>query len=572
MKSRINATVISFFALTSCCYFSSAQSQGSAATESASQSRLDSIVRERVEVSKKSVGMVAFNADENGLIISTHGAQGIGKGAAAISADTLFEVGSVTKTFTALLLADMVLKGEVALTDPAEKFLPDGVRLRDKAGAQITLTDLATHRSGSPRLPDGYTPPDPADPYAAYTERDLLGYLRARSADGRGSAASAARNEAYAYSNLGYTVLGYVLSRAGGKPFRELMQSRVLTPLALRSTYFVVPESETARFSDGHDAEGKTVAHWNFGIADAAGALRMSVRDFARYGQAASGLIATPLAPAFKLAMQFHAVTDDKNNIGLAWHPARIQSATRAVWTHDGATYGFSSSLWVDPESKKASGAIGNAFAPVTDIARHLLDPLQPLLNFTQTQAVAQAVAATTVAQYAGIYTLAPGVDLTIRAQGSELFAQATGQSEFEIFAKSETQFFARVTPLEIYFFEIESGKAQRLEVLQGGRTTVARRTGATLEIAMPKAEVIEQYLGTYRLAPNFDVTVRGRSGKLFAQATGQGEIELFAKSETVFFARVASLEIEFLDVKASKTMRFILTQGGVKQNAVRVE
>ncbi len=141
-------------------------------------------------------------------------------GAATFDGNTLFEIGSMSKVFTSLLLADMVQRGEVALDDPAEKYLPAGATMPMRDGRKITLEDLATHRSGLPRLPDNLSFRDPTNPYADYSEANLLDFLgRYQLTRDIGST--------YEYSNLGVGLLGYLLARRAGTDYETLLKRRI---------------------------------------------------------------------------------------------------------------------------------------------------------------------------------------------------------------------------------------------------------------------------------------------------------------------------------------------------------
>lgn len=451
-----------------------------------SEARVKEILTQRIETDKQAVGMAAVVVEGDQVRIVTHGAKAL-DAADAITADTLFEVGSITKTFTALLLADMVVKGEVKLDDPVEKWLPQGLglrgglKLRDHTGAPIRLVDLATHRSGLARMPDNMPNGTRADPYVDYREQQLLIYLKDRETlvEADGGKTTKKRDEAYVYSNLGYGLLGYVLARAADTSYADLLQKRVLTPLGLNATYLDIPRGATPLYSNGHylDREGalKGHKHWRFDVLAPCGALIMSARDMARYAQAASGAVDTPLKPAFALAQQKYGDGMSAMNAqGLAWILAPLNG--RTVFSHDGMTGGFTSSLWVDPERKSAVAVLSNASNPVTDIALHLIEPAVPLKNLEAMRAVAVTVDAKTMAQYVGTYRLTPNFDVTIRLRDGRLYAQATGQGEFELFGKSDAVFFARVTPLEIAFEELKDGKAMRFQITQRGSTRPATR------------------------------------------------------------------------------------------------
>ena len=449
--------------------------------------QIKAILAQRVDVEKQAIGLAAVVVEGDKVRIITHGTMRLATAqdkVEPITPDTLFEVGSITKTFTALLLADMVVKGEVKLDDPVEKWLPQGLRgltLRDHTGAPIQLVDLATHRSGLPRIPDNMPNGTRADPYVDYREQQLLIYLKDRQTlvESEGGKTSKKRDEAYAYSNLGYGLLGYVLARAADMSYAELLQKRVLTPLGLTSTYLDIPRGEVARFSNGHyldrDATLKAHKHWRFDVIAPAGALLMSARDMGRYVQAASDAIDTPLKAAFALAQKRYGDgMAPMNPQGLGWILAPMNG--RTVFNHDGMTGGFASSLWIDPKRTAGVAVLANASVPVLDIALHLLEPSIPLKNLSAMRAVAVPVDGKTMAQYVGTYALTPTFNITIRLRDNKLFAQATGQGEFELFGKSDSTFFARITPLEIVFEDVKDGKAMRFQITQGGSTRPATR------------------------------------------------------------------------------------------------
>ena len=445
------------------------------------------ILAQRIDVDKQAVGMAAVVVEGENVRIITHGTMAIptARGTTEpITPDTLFEVGSITKTFTALLLADMVVKGEVKLDDAVEKWLPQGLRglkLRDHSGSPIQLVDLATHRSGLARIPDNMPNGTRADPYVDYREQQLLIYLKDRETlvASDGGKTTKKRDEAYAYSNLGYGLLGYVLARAADTSYADLLQKRVLTPLGLTSTYLDIPRGEVVRFSDGHyvdrDAMLKLHKHWRFDVLAPAGALLMSARDMGRYALAASDAIDTPLKAAFALAQKRYGDgLAPMNPQGLGWILAPMNG--RTVFNHDGMTGGFASSLWIDPKRTSGVAVLANASVPVLDIALHLLEPSIPLKNLAAMRATAVPVDAKTLAQYVGTYALTPQFSITIRVRDGKLFAQATGQGEFELFGKSDSTFFARVTPLEVTFEGVKDDKAMRFEITQGGTTRSALR------------------------------------------------------------------------------------------------
>jgi D-alanyl-D-alanine-carboxypeptidase/D-alanyl-D-alanine-endopeptidase len=379
-------------------------------------------------------------------------------------ADALFEYGSITKTFTALLLADMAVRNELKLDDAVEAVLPDSLKLRDSAGAPITWADLATHRSGLPRLPANLRDQSGADPYD-YSRQEMLAFLA-------GWKASRARDAQWEYSNLGYGLLGEALAMRARSSYATLLTERVLAPLGLSDMRLALRDAPVPGLLTGHDLGGRPVPPWRFDAIAGAGALVGSARALARYAQAALGLFDHPLKPAFALALTPRAEGPQaQNRIGLAWMTGPLFD--RRIANHDGGTGGFSTSLFVEPDRQRAALVLANAQVRVNDLALHLLEPRVPARDIAaekrQTERSAVALPVEAVAALAGVYALNPQFKLTLRSRNGQLFAQATGQGEFELFAAEPRRWFARITPLELQF-EGDGGAPPALLLHQAGQ------------------------------------------------------------------------------------------------------
>jgi len=278
-------------------------------------------------------------------------------GAGGAGPRTIFQIGSVTKVFTALLLADMAERGEVRLSDPAACYLP-GSR-----GGTVTLADLATHTSGFPRLPRGllwFALLSPRDPYARYPERRFLRAARRALRAGSGG-------HPYTYSNFGYGLLGYLLGQAAGTPYPTLVATRICTPLALPDTTFTVPAPSRDRKAQGHQ-RGRPAPDWHLGPLSAAGALYSTVTDLATLLQAhltaaSSAPAALPASATSSLAAAIRATVVPRHQIpggeiGLAWHQTRRGDHT-IIW-HNGMTGGFSAMVAFDPARGLGVAALAN--------------------------------------------------------------------------------------------------------------------------------------------------------------------------------------------------------------------
>ena len=256
--------------------------------------------------------------------------------------ETVFQIGSVTKAMTGLLLAEMAERGQVLLSDPATKYLPGAVPGR------VTLLDLATHTSGLPPLPPGlrrYAMLNPGDPYAWYPAR---AFVRAA----HRSLATAAGGQPYRYSNFGFGLLGYLLGQAQGVPYPNLVEQRICGPLGMSATRFdVTPVQGYSR--------GKPVRSWHLGVLSAAGGLHSTATDLGRLLAAALAPETTGLGQAIRAAFTPRVTVPPDGEIGLAWHHA-LRDGQRVIW-HNGMTGGFSAMVALSPVRRTGIAVLANA-------------------------------------------------------------------------------------------------------------------------------------------------------------------------------------------------------------------
>jgi CubicO group peptidase (beta-lactamase class C family) len=255
-----------------------------------------------------------------------------GKG---IRLESRFELGSVTKTYTAELLALLATRGLVKLNDPAAKYLRNP-RLEDLGADAITLEDLATHTSGLPRLPPG-VPVLGLDPYARYTADKLERYVARRGLN-RG------RHPTFLYSNLGYTLLGYALGNAAGVGFGELLRLEILDPLGMSETALAMGQNQPTLVR-GHMQSGIPAVHWQFDVCAPCGGMCSTVGDQLKYLQ-------WLLEDTDRESFEPRADAMEGGRIGLGW----LMGNTSEMRRHNGATAGFSS--WISVDRKQRSGVV----------------------------------------------------------------------------------------------------------------------------------------------------------------------------------------------------------------------
>jgi CubicO group peptidase (beta-lactamase class C family) len=290
--------------------------------------------------------------------------------ATPVDANSIFEIGSVTKVFTATLLADMVEQGLVRLDDPIQRYLPEDVRVPIR-GRPITLCDLATQTSGLPRLPPGLFRRSLRrrhDPYAGFSEQDLLHALaktRLKRTPG----------ERLRYSNFGFGLLGYVLARRAESNYDELVRDRICVPLGLADTGLEIADNAAERFADGHNRRGRSVAHWHLGALAGAGGLRSTVNDLLGFLDVQRTEPATPLARAAR-ATHGSRATRGRLEQGLGWVSLPLRGDPRRMLWHNGGTGGFRSFLGFVPDTSVGVVVLSNSARSVDAIGFRILESL----------------------------------------------------------------------------------------------------------------------------------------------------------------------------------------------------
>jgi len=477
-------------------------------------------------------------------------------------AATVFEIGSVTKTFTALLLAQQVQQGKATLDTPVSAWLP-GWQVPSRDGKPITLGLLAEQYSGLPRLPTGLGAG--SDPYAAYDAKQLRAFLA-------GYTLPRDPGAKYEYSNLGFGLLGYALSRHAGLGYGALLERDVLQPLGMGSTAVETTPAMRARLAPGHDMAGKPQGRWHFRDALAgAGAVLSDGHDMLAYLEANMGVSRTPLAAATKLA-QTPRLKVPMGRIGLAWMSTPTPDGT-VLW-HNGETGGYSSFIGFTADGRRGVVLLANSQAAggaLTKLGMAALSPKSPLPDVRKAVQLPPA----TLDDYVGQYELAPGFVLTVFRSGDDLYARATGQGALPLSASTRDAFFASVDDIRIDFQRDASGKVAALVLHQNGTDHRAKRLdGAVSEqgvYAVTLAPGIwRDYVGHYKLAPGAVFDITARHGQLYAQLTGQPAFPVFASAKDRFFYTAADAALEFQRDAAGKVVALVLHQGGQSKRAPR--
>ena len=451
-----------------------ANSQTSAPVSSSlpSDAEIRALLVDRIDVQHKTVGIVVGIITPQGRRIISYGKLDRDT-PRPLDGDTIFEIGSVTKVFTALLLADMAKRGEVALTDPVAKYLPAGVKTPERGGRQITLVDLATQTSGLPFWPTNFPLPEETAAYSKYTVEQLYQFL----SDYQLLRDIGVRWE---YSNLGVGLLGLALSRRAGTDYEGLVRARITGPLGMESTAITISPRMKARLAVGYDAKLQPAPDWEAPVFAGAGSLRSSANNLLTFLGAFLGYTKSPLAPAMALMLETRRPGDEMLTYlgaeqALGWWV--LGRGEDQVMAHGGDTLGFSSSVAYHSKTRVGVVVLANSANSADDIAMHLLRPSYPLSK-PQVPKMRQEITVDPKLfdLYAGKYQAAPNVIFVIERRGDTLRFLGPLAPLVRLHAESERRYFIADSDVEITFQVDAHGRATGLILHLGELPIPAQR------------------------------------------------------------------------------------------------
>jgi serine-type D-Ala-D-Ala carboxypeptidase/endopeptidase len=442
---------------------------------------VQTILNDNLGVGQQADGIVVGITDEHGSHVISAGTLGDGTGR-SVDGDTVFEIGSITKVFTAILLQDMVDRGEMKLDDPVQKYLPDAVRMPTRGGKQITLFDLATHTSGLPR--DAGTPIDTPEQLYAF-----LSHVQLQHDPGSN----------WEYSNLGVGLLGYVIAMKEGKDYESLVIERICRPLGMESTRIELSPELKTRMAGGHAFAGRAVSdtHGKWLLAGC-GALCSTGNDLLRFISANLGLTPSPLTPLLK-----RTYSDQKLASG---------RTGRLVWTEDGGIIvhgglvgGFRSNLGFDPVKRRGVVILANSSSSTIPVG--LMGAL--LRNLSPRPPEIAPIDPACFDKLSGQYRIRAATCTVERSENRLLVQWWVGSPRFptpflryEVFPQSATVFFNPMLETRITFVRDATGQATRLDITSPGFEVSIRRVSRDLP---PPIEAgppdYDAFVGRYRYA-----------------------------------------------------------------------
>ena len=437
-----------------------------AAASLPAQNEIRGLLANRIDTERQSLGMViGTSQDAERTQIVAYGARSA-RDARAPDGDGLFNIGSIAKLFTAILLADAVARGEVRYEDPLKRHLPPDTLLPAFGDTPITLLDLATHTAGLPGFPDDFPPESDLVAQARYTREQLFAFLaRYRLAEPPGTT--------WLYSNFNYILIAAALEFRTQKRFPFLLRARVIEPLKLTSTYIGPLASPGDRLVPGHDLQMRELPPEPVPLLLGAGGMHSSARDLLKLVGALAGQRKTSLRAAMDGMLRTH-------------RPVRAYAAEQALGPqifgdpgqpmigHAGSTTGQASAVLWRPHGPGVV-VLSNAAPPVMDIAFHVLDPTVPLAAPMRSTRLDP----TLIGRYVGKFNLEVGGGkiCLVAAQGEGLTVEFVGDApKMDLTPESEDIFTIPRMGARFTFEGQKGSPAQTLRIeIAGTRYTGTR-------------------------------------------------------------------------------------------------
>ncbi|MCF6263411.1 MAG: serine hydrolase [Xanthomonadales bacterium] len=466
-------------------------------------------------------------------------------------ADSQFEIGSITKVFTNLLLAEMVAKGTLFYDAKLAELLP-GIEFTNPAVGQITLQELGTHTSGLPRLPANLKMSNPADPYQDYSAKDLLDAIKTTRPDQE-------LQKVISYSNFGVGLLGYLLGQADNSTYFEALEKHILKPLGMTT----ITTADTKLLLPGHSA-GEIVANWHSDSLAGAGALRSNASQLARLFVPWLSQNPNKLVHNTSADLEIVTTSDNQPSVSRAWMV--LGNNENKIYWHNGGTGGFSSFAGFNPSANEGWIVLSNSSYNITDFGISLFtDP--------PTQASASP---TTVNQdfsdYFGFFAISPDFVLSVFARQDKLYVQATGQAPLQIAVSGEDEFTLLSVDAQLVFKRNAAGTVIQAVLHQNGQIMPAPRVAEDTSIQrlteIKVDEVIlNTYTGSFELAPGAVFQVKLEKGQLMVKLSGQTWLPVFAYDKDKFFYKAVDAQLTF-NREESKVVSLTLHQNGANQTA----
>ena len=477
-----------------------------------------------------------------------------------VSPDMVFELGSITKQFTAASILLLQERGQLRVEDDITKYLTD----YPTHGETITIEHLLTHTSGIPSytgLPE-WLPRVRED----MTLQTLIGLFKDKPLEFK-------PGEKWAYNNSGYILLGAIVEKVSGKGYEQFVEEEIFAKLGMKSSRYGHAGEVVPRRVSGYskDAQGfRNAEYLSMTQPYAAGSLLSTVDDLAIWDRALGS------EALLKKASLDRMFTPYKLKAGTNTHYAYGIGTTdfegQRLIEHGGGIFGFVTHMVRVPEKGLFVAILSNNEASETPPGDLSLRIVAKALGKPVEERKSVQLDPQSLDEYVGVYRFDEKTTRTITREstrdGSKLFSQRNGSEKREILASAKDNFFFTDGGARLLFQRDAQGKVTGASFIprsgpeEEGKKTDEAPPQERQAIKLDPA-VYDAYVGEYELAPTFSITVTREGDQIFGQATGQPKFELFPESETRFFLKVVDAQVDFVRGEDGKVASLVLHQGG---------
>jgi CubicO group peptidase (beta-lactamase class C family) len=473
--------------------------------------------------------------------------------------ENVFEIGSITKQFTSVSILMLIEQGKLSLDDEITKFIPD----YPTNGKKITVHHLLNHTSGI----KSYTNMENFRSQARtdMSPVELIDVFKNEPMDFD-------PGEEWNYNNSGYIILGHIIEEVSSKPYAEFVSENIFKPLGMKNSYYGSKSQLIPNRASGYspiENGYRNAEYLSMSLPYAAGSLMSTIDDMLLWHKAVHK---NTLIKAESRALAF---TNTKLNngkptyYGYGWQVDDI-NGTPSI-EHGGGIFGYVTQGIYVPQDNVYVILLTNTNGKspqdaAVKMAAHTIGKPYPetesIVNLNEGQ----------LKKWIANYEFDGDVLRTISFEDGKLFSQREGSEKLALFPVSETRFYFD-GGLTYYDFSMHEGKKvahfnARIQKSKGGETN--RKPATEKEEIAIDPKILPDYVGEYELAPAFIVTVSTKDDKLFAQATGQPEFEVFPEAEDTFFLKVVAAKLVFGRDESGQVTDVTLHQGGQEMKGMK--
>jgi CubicO group peptidase (beta-lactamase class C family) len=465
--------------------------------------------------------------------------------------ENVFELGSITKQFTAVAILMLMEQGKLNLSDEITKFIPD----YPTHGRKITIHHLLNHTSGIKSYTD--VPAFRKMARTDMTPTELINTFKNEPMDFE-------PGEQWHYNNSGYILLGYIIEKASGMTYENFISENIFKKLGMTHSWYgskskIIPNR----------ASGYQPAPGGFANADylsmtlpyAAGSLMSTVDDMLLWSQAIHNNRLITKENRQKAFTNYGLNNGERMDYGYGWGPNEINGIPSIE--HGGGIFGYTTmgiylpaeNLYVIVLTNNSAVSPGDAAIKIAALAAGKAYATKPTTKLSETQ----------LKKWTGIYEFDKGMLREISFENGQLYSQRQGSSKMKLLATSPSAFTFDGGFTQYEFSEVQGKKTVLLkDRIRRSKGLLTDKTSLTPTASeRPDSTTLKQYVGTYELKPGFEIEVSSAGSQLFAQATGQSKFELFAGKPGSFYLKVVEASMDFNKDSAGKVTSLTLHQGG---------